>query len=77
MWTYQRRLTLTDRDMTIFFKGYALRIRANGQLLSKVNDKLETLLKSDPLWVHSPIEKKNDILVEELPKKKKRNKRTK
>ena len=54
-WRYRRRLSLTDRVMTLPYRGYALRIAADGELLSKVDDKLEELLRASPaLWVAPP-----------------------
>lgn len=54
-WRYRRRLSLTDRVMTLPYRGYALRISADGTLLSETDDKLEELLRAAPaLWVHNP-----------------------
>ena len=54
-WEYRRRLSLTDRVMTLPYKGYALRITADGKLLSEVDETLAGLLRAAPaLWVYNP-----------------------
>ncbi len=54
-WIYRRRLSLTNRVMTLPYRGYALRISTDGTLLSEVDDKLEDLLRAAPhLWLHNP-----------------------
>lgn len=54
-WRYRRRLSLTDRVMTLPYRGYALRISADGTLLSEIDHKLEEMLRASPgLWVHNP-----------------------
>ena len=54
-WKYRRRLSLTDRVMTLPYRGYGLRISADGKLLSEVDSKLEELLHADPiLWIYNP-----------------------
>lgn len=41
--------------MLLPYRGYALRIAADGELLSKVDDKLEEQLRAAPaLWVYNP-----------------------
>lgn len=54
-WRYRRRLSLTDRVMILPYKGYALRISADGTLLSEVDNKLAGVLRAAPaLWLYNP-----------------------
>lgn len=54
-WRYRRRLSLTNRVMTLPYRGYALRVSADGTLLSEVDSKLEELLRAAPaLWIAPP-----------------------
>ena len=55
-WRYSRRLSLTDRIMTLPYRGYMLRISADGTLLSETDNKLEEMLRASPgLWVYNPL----------------------
>ena len=50
MWIYTRRLSLTNRQMTIVSKGYAFTIDADGKLLSSVTPAMEKILRANPVW---------------------------
>jgi hypothetical protein len=54
-WQYRRRLSLTNRVMTLPYEGYYLRITADGKLLSEVDEALTELLRAAPaLWAYNP-----------------------
>lgn len=53
MWQYMRRLSLTDRPMSLTFGKFYVQLTADGVVTSEVSDELAALFSKNPAFRYS------------------------